>query len=113
MFGIYCYDHKRLMGVSEPVKMPKQPNKVSDKMKEIKDQLKKLYPSFLKKNPFCQVKSPVCTKVAVCIHHKKGRGRDEVLDQSTWMSSCEACNGWVEQHDAKAREIGVKEDRIK
>lgn len=85
--------------------------KVSLKMADIKKQLKKLYPQFLKKHPFCEINSPVCTKVATCINHKKGRGKNEILNEETWEASCTACNGYIEENDSWARENGHKVSR--
>lgn len=96
--GIYCYDHKRLMGISGPVKKPVAIPKEGEKMKDIKAALKKKYPKFLKTRPFCNIQSPVCTKIATCVNHTRGRGRDEILNESTWEPSCEPCNGYIEQH---------------
>lgn len=96
--GIYCYDHKRLMGTSDPVKKVAEVKKESDKMKDIKAILKKEYPKYLKTRPFCSIKSPVCSKVATVVNHTRGRGRDEILDQSSWEPSCTHCNSYIEQH---------------
>ena len=96
--GVYCYGHKRLMGVSGPVKVSAPVKKESEKMKDIKAILKKKYPAFLKTRPFCNIKSPVCTKIATCVNHTRGRGRDEILNEDTWEASCEHCNGYIEQH---------------
>jgi hypothetical protein len=109
----YCVSHQ-IYSNSVEVKMPKEPNKESDKMKDIKKELKKQYPVFLKVHPFCEVKlSPACTKNSTCIHHKKGRGKDEVLNQSTWAASCTECNRWVEENHAKAQIAGMKISRHK
>ena len=108
----YCIGHRDFAsGVS--VKVPKELNKVSEKRKNINQALKTIYPSVLAKHPKCEVKSPECTKIATVIHHTKGRGPNEILDQSTWMASCERCNGWVEENHAKAEEMGVKKSRHK
>jgi len=96
--GIYCYDHNRLMGTAKEVKPVKEIPKSSEKGKEIKDELKKRYPKYLKKHPFCNIKSPVCTKIAVCVNHTQGRGKNEVLNEETWEPSCIACNSYIEQH---------------
>lgn len=83
--------------------------KKSDKQKEIDKELKKLYPVFLAEKKFiCEIQSPECTKTATCVHHKKSRGINEVLDVETFMASCERCNLYVETHDAWAREKGFK-----
>jgi len=107
----YCAMHSKAMGIKAvkegKVKNPIKPK--SDKQKEIDKELKKLYPVFLAEKKFiCEIQSPECTKTAVCIHHKKGRGINEVLDVETFMASCTACNGYVESHDTWAREKGFK-----
>jgi len=96
--GTYCYDHKRLMGTSDPAKQPKPINKESDKMKDVKAILKKEYPKYLKTRPFCNIKSPVCTKIATVVNHTRGRGRDEILNKDTWEPSCVHCNTYIESH---------------
>lgn len=108
----YCIGH-RIYASGVEVKMPKEPKKESDNQKDIKKALKTAYPVFLKRRPNCEVKSPECTKKATVVHHKKGRGKNEVLDQSTWMASCERCNSWVEQHHAEAEQMGAKVSRHK
>lgn len=95
------------------VKPSKTLNKESSKMTEVKKELKKLYTMFLAKRSKCEIKSPECTKVATCIHHKKGRGKDELMNQKTWMASCERCNGYVEEHHKWAAEKGFKVSRHK
>lgn len=103
-----CFRHKDKNSPKE-VKPKKAISKKSDKQKEIDKELKKLYPVFLAEKKFiCEIQSPECTKTAVCVHHKKGRGINEVLDVETFMASCGACNGYVESHDAWAREKGFK-----
>jgi|GEM_PF-1460718 len=106
----YCIGH-RIYASGTEVKMPKEPNKVSDKMKDIKKALKSLYPAFLKSRPVCKIKSPVRTHKADVVHHDSGRDADTILDQSTWVECCAPCNGYVEEHDAWARERGFKKSR--
>lgn len=107
----YCIGHANFSsGVSVKAKEV-IPNE-SDGQKEIKKSLKAAYQGFITKHPKCQIKSPECTKRATVIHHKAGRGKDVVLDQSTWMASCEHCNGYVEEHDAWARANGFKVSRL-
>jgi hypothetical protein len=109
---IYCIGHNKHFG-SVVIAEAKPINKVSSAMAAVKRELKKLYPIFLKKHPKCQIKSPVCTKKSTCIHHKKGRGKNEILDQGTWMASCEHCNSYVEQEHAWAEKNGFKVSRHK
>ena len=108
----YCIGH-RIYASGVSVKVPKALNKISEKRKDINQALRTIYPSFLAKHPKCEIKSPECTKIATVIHHTKGRGPNEILDQTTWKSSCERCNGWIEENHAKAEEMGVKQSRHK
>lgn len=95
-----CFQHHKLYGTtSGPVKKQSEIPKESSKQKNIKSELKKLYPGFLLSKQYkCEVQTSVCTKTADVIHHTQGRGDDVVLDQSTWMASCVACNGRIESH---------------
>jgi len=102
-----------LDGRPPKVKPAKSPRKESPKMNAVKQELKKLYTMFLKKRSRCEIKSPECTKVATCIHHRNGRGKDELMDQGTWMASCMPCNSYVEVHDKWARERGFKGTGLK
>lgn len=95
------------------VKPYKKSNKVSSKMTAVKQELKKLYTIFLAKRTRCEIKSPECTGAATCVHHVRGRGKNEILDQGTWMASCERCNGYVEQHHLWAAKNGFKQSRHK
>jgi|ERR1041385_5282719 hypothetical protein len=83
----------------------------SDKQKIIMKILSVIYPAYLKLFPICKIKSPVCTGKATCVNHIAGRGTNEVLNMATWESSCEACNGYIEQYDAWARQNGHKISR--
>ena len=83
----------------------------SKKMEKTVRDLKIAYGPFLEKNPICAIQSPECTFKATAVHHTRGRGVKEVLDQSTWLPCCSACNGYVEANDAWAREHGFKKSR--
>jgi len=113
--GKYCTLHeKHNSSSSGPIKAPKEIPKQTKKTKSINAQLKELYPVFLQKKNFkCEIQSPECTKTATCVHHAKGRGKNEILDQSTWKSSCQKCNSWVESHHAEAVQMGAKVSRHK
>lgn len=108
----YCVFHQ-IYANSASVKMPKEVKKESSSMKEVKKELKKLYPLFLAKHPNCEVRlSPECTKKATCIHHVHGRLKDNILNQKTWRSACEKCNGWVEDNHMKAELAGMKKSKF-
>ncbi|WP_153799047.1 hypothetical protein [Foetidibacter luteolus] len=60
-------------------------------------------------NPLCNIQSPVCTYFSQCVNHRKGKQSIELLlDETYWEPSCIACNNWIEEHDAWARERGHK-----
>lgn len=87
--------------------------KRSEKTKVAITELKKLYPVFLSTRTECEIKSPVCTKEATVVNHNKGRGPNEILDQSTWTACCTACNSYIESHHAWAEKRGFKISRHK
>lgn len=96
----YCTLHAKVFGKSSgTIKVQSELPKETAKTKSVKAELKKLYPEFLKKKGFkCEVKTSVCTKAATVIHHVKGRGKNEILNQDTWMASCLSCNSRIESH---------------
>lgn len=97
-----------------PLKKAAKPIKArSEKMRGIISALRPLYDAFLKDKEECEIKSPVCTGQPQCVHHEEGRGVKVILDQTKWKASCAACNGWVENKDAEAQEMGVKRSRHK
>lgn len=98
--GKYCTLHeKHLSSSSGPIKTQKQIPKQTKKTKSTNAILKEQYPAFLASKHFkCEVKTSVCTRTATVVHHVKGRGKDVILDQTTWKSSCIACNDRIESH---------------
>jgi len=93
---------------STPVKKGGKPNGRSEKMRGVMAAIKPLYVDFLEKKPVCEIHSPVCTQAATCVHHTAGRGVAQIINIKTWKASCDACNCYVEKHDAWAREKGFK-----
>lgn len=92
----------------KPKKAKKRINKKSAGKKVVDRELKKLVPIFLAKHPVCEIKSPVCTGQATVVHHRKGRGKVNVTNVKTFVAACPSCNGWVEDNDKKARDLGHK-----
>jgi hypothetical protein len=88
--------------VRKPIK--KRSKKMTDVMKEVK----KLYTIFLKSKPKCEVKSPQCTIVSTDVHHKAGRGKNQIADKKTWMAVCRSCHNLIENNDKWARDNGFK-----
>ena len=106
----YCIGH-RIYASGTVVKTKTEIPKVGVKQKSIIQALKTTYPSFLTKHPLCEIKAPGCTQIATVVHHIAGRGKNEVLDQTTWKASCIHCNQWIEENHAKAQLMGVKTPR--
>lgn len=110
----YCIAHQ--LYASGPIaKKPKEKiAKASAKQKDIKKELAKQYGIFLAKpgNDKCKVQSPECIGSATTIHHRNGRLEEFLFDQNSWMAVCVRCNGYVEEHDAWAREKGFKESKF-
>lgn len=110
----YCIFHK-IYGKQEPEKVkvyviPKR----SEKQKKVMAELRKLYPVFLEKHPLCEVRlSPDCTKIATCIHHVRGRLKDNLFNVKSWKSCCETCNLRAETHHKEAEEAGMKKSKFK
>lgn len=49
-----------------------------------------------------------CTKRATCLHERKKRSQGgSLVDPVNLMASCTFCNGWVEDHPAMARSLGL------
>lgn len=65
---------------------------------------------WLKSRPKCEINAPGCTLIAVCVNHRKGRGK-LLRNQRFWEASCAHCNIYIESHDEWARQNGHKISR--
>lgn len=81
----------------------KRGEKMKDEMKEYKKEVKEYLAK--EENEICLIQSPVCTKKAVCVNHKRRRGKN-LRNQKDWEPSCAPCNNWIESHTAWAVENG-------
>lgn len=89
-------------------------SKRSRKMKAMIVELRKAVAAFLQEpgNQVCHILSPVCTRVATTVNHRRGRIGSLLLDRRWFQACCAACNNYIEQHDAWAREHGHKLSRL-
>lgn len=112
--GPYCTFHKKLYGSKEIKAMPEPIAKRSEALTEKFKGYKKQLAAYLAKpeNKYCKIDSPVCTKIATAVHHVAGRTGPKLKDEKDWMACCAACNGWVEENDAEARQMGAKKTRL-
>lgn len=108
----WCIFHA-IYSNSVAVKKAKPVKKESDKMKDIKKGLKKIYPVFLAKHPHCEIKATGCTKQATVVHHKAGRGKDNILNVKSYVACCPSCNLWCETNHKEAAERGLKLTKFK
>lgn len=105
---LYCRFHQYL----RTDKKPKRIAPVAEKRKPINRMYTAKAALFIATHPKCAINSPVCTGKAQHVHHTKGRIGDQLLKESDWLPSCDPCNGYIEQHDAWARENGFKQSKF-
>lgn len=79
-------------------------NAVSKKRQRERREYLKLRSAYLLKFPACQF--PKCIKSATEVHHKSGRGKN-YLRQETWAGLCKEHHDWCHNNIAKARELGL------
>jgi hypothetical protein len=106
--GRYCRKHASLT-----IKPVPEINKVSEKKKEMDKQYKKIRAAFLKSHPFCEANIEGCGKVAVEIHHKRGRiGEDDYLNDKYFLAVCRPCHHLLELNPAWAKQNGFSLSRL-
>lgn len=88
------------------VQVVRQPNKVSEKQNKQLVEYSKIKDEMLEESSVCEMKTPVCTGVATGLQHKKRRGK-HLLDKKYLLRSCDACNGWAEEHPLEAIAMGI------
>lgn len=108
------YRRNLKLGIAKPTeKNPTKIKKESDKRAKLNRQYaKESKPRWQGKD--CRVRSPDCTRKAQGMHHLAGKDTAEkLLDPNNQIPCCNACNTYVEQHDAWARVNGFKLSRLK
>ena len=110
----YCKrEHDHLNPKKEKLKKARVPvNKVSDKERVRQQQYRKARIAFLKQIPYCEVRAEGCTHQATEVHHKAGRIGENLLDVSTWLSTCHNCHEKIEQQPKWAKENGFSISRL-
>jgi len=109
-----CKDCYNVSKSSEkpPIKAREPIKKTSKKQAKINRAYSELRLRYLYIFPHCRVCSNDCTFMATEIHHKKGRGKDNMLDSSTWLSVCHQCHELVEKNPEWAYEHGYSIKRL-
>lgn len=98
--------------ISTPKKAKKRLKPYSKKRQKENRTYFALSKQFVADNPYCAIKSPVCTGMTQGPHHVEGRIGDNLTNMEKCIPSCNPCNGYVEVHDAWARENGFKRSRL-
>jgi hypothetical protein len=105
----YCRLH-----MSYVIPVENEMNKVSDNQKDLNKKFAKAKREYLKEHPFCEAKIEGCTKVAIEVHHKKGKASEELLlDKKYFLSTCRHCHKIIEKNPAFAKQNGFSESRLK
>lgn len=104
-----CYNYQRYCRLhrTETYKGTAPIKAESDSRKEINKQYQQKAKGYIKRNPKCKV----CGAAAVCVHHKKGRVGDNLLDEKTWLAVCLECHRRIEENPAWAIENGYSISR--
>ncbi len=95
-----------------PVKARVAIKKISDKQSKINSAYSVLRLQYLKMFQHCKVSSTDCTFTSTQVHHKNGRGKDSVLDTTTWLPVCHNCHRLIEENPAWAYEFGYSTKRL-
>lgn len=95
---------------SKTKEKPKPIKKISDKQKKINAAYTALRKVFMQTNPICQFRG--CVAKSTECHHVRGRGKEYMLDTSTWMALCSHHHDWCHHNDKEARELGYIKSRL-
>ncbi len=102
-YGRYCRIH-----LVETIKPIAKPKKESDGMKEVMKEYRNEARKFITAHPKCQV----CGKPSECIHHKKGRIGENLMNRKTWIAVCIPCHSTIEANPAEAKANNYSESRL-
>lgn len=109
----YCIGHRRFASgesrKKEKVTVVREVKKITEKQQKQMAELQQLKKIYLSKpeNKYCAIQiDENCTRIATTVNHTRRRGKNELLDVSTWQPSCMHCNGEIENRDGAAREQG-------
>jgi len=106
-----CYNAEKSSD-KPPIKAREPIKKISDKQANINRLYAAMRLSYLCMIPHCQVASTDCAHVATQVHHRAGRGKDHMLDTTTWLSICHSCHEKVELNPEWAYEKGYSIKRL-
>jgi hypothetical protein len=103
--GRYCRIHS--VQTFKPIAAPK---KTADSQKEAQKQYKKIARQYITTHPKCQTKG--CKSPSECVHHKKGRVGDLLLDTKYFMAVCLDCHRKIEENPDWAKENNYSLSRL-
>lgn len=93
-------------------KIRKSISKISKKQQDKNFIYTRKRKKFMEKHLHCQARLSMCTFRATQVHHKRGRIGDNLLDQKTWLAVCASCHKFIEENPAKAKDLGLSENRL-
>ena len=102
----YCRIH-----LVQTFKAAPSPKKEADSRKEVNKEYKKLAKTFITLHPKCQVQG--CKSVSECVHHKRGRVGELLLDTKYFMAVCLPCHQKIELNPSWSKKMGYSESRLK
>lgn len=86
--------------------------KISDKQKKINAAYKILRDQFIKNNPYCIARFEGCTHIATECHHARGRGKEYMLDETTYRALCHHCHSIAETNPKLAKSLNISQSRL-
>lgn len=104
--GPYCFLHGKHFSGPIPAEKPKPIPKESKKRRKLNNQYREKAGKELLPGTPCAIKSPMCTREAQGFNHKQKRTEKNLLDDKNLEPSCNACNGYIEENPAWAKEHG-------
>lgn len=108
-----CYDHWRFCDGKPPIKEIKTIPKTSDKRKELEKEYLKLKKQMMAESNKCEAKLSGCTKVAVDMHHMKGRGKNLTANRENLIRVCRSCHQLITENSLLAFELGLSKSKHK
>lgn len=104
--GRYCRLHQ-----VETFKATPAIKREADAKKEMNNQYKKIAKKFITVHPKCQVQG--CNQVSECVHHKRGRIGELLIDTRYFMAVCFDHHRQIEENPDWAKSNGYSLSRLK
>lgn len=90
----------------------KEVNRVSTKQQKTNQAYAVICAQFKKNHPICQARIKCSGALTNEVHHKRGRGKEYMLDSTTYLACCSDCHRWINEHHEQATALGFSESRL-